>query len=265
MDDRFKELLETVASMYEMGQSLSDEFFHLIDTDPDGRQIILDQLTSWSHWYSLSSAEFTSIAAGILGMASLFADGDLKGDKIEASLRFAEKAADFEGSLEDASKHFGEEIAQKLVFQVVFANYYSQLAVARRNRSINFMLEQIREEVDDYVEIIFEAVSIDPSVVSNYEIAQFISKWTVERNKINLDKLAKAILGKYPRGKREPSVDQHRFMTTVLEEFLGSVKPETVDQMNQLLGLLQEGEDPVEAIKYHLRIRKRDTRRTKAH
>lgn len=265
MDNNLKRLLQATSSLYELGQSQSSEIFELLETNAKGREKLNEMLTSWSHWYSLSSAEFAVISVRIMGMGSILAESSGQGDRVEASLAFSEKIPDFEPSLDDAKEMFGvgEEQAEKLVLQVIFANHYSQLALARRNRSLNVMLEQIRERVDDYIEIIFEAISIDPLVVSNYEIATFIAQWTIANDRENLDKLARAIAGKYPRGNRDKSLDKHRLMTTALEEFIGSVTPETVDDMNQLLKLLHEGEDPIEAIKYHLRIRKKDTRRTK--
>lgn len=265
MNDKLNRLLEATSSLYELGQSQSEEIFELIEKNAAGRERLNEMLSSWSHWYSLSSAEFTVITASIMGMGGILAESSDKGDRVDASLAFAEKIPDFEPSLDEAKEilGLGEEQAQKFVLQVIFANHYGQLALARRNRSINVMLEQIRERVDDYNEIVFEAVSIDPSVVSNLEVANLIAQWTVANDRENLDKLAKAVAGKYPRGKRDESLDKHRLMTTALEEFTGSVTPETVDDMNQLLKLLHEGEDPIEAIKYHLRIRKKDTRRTK--
>lgn len=265
MDPKLKDLLEAAANMYEMGQTMYQEFQHLFHTDEEGREKLLKMLSSWSHWYSLSHAEFVSISAGILGMASILSESSEHTDRLDANLAFISKAKDFDGDTEHITSRFGEDVAHKLVLQVVFANHFSQLAMVRRNRSINCMLEQIREKVDDYIEIIFEAVSIDASVVSNPEISNFVAQWTVEKDVENLDKLSKSIAGRYPRGKRDESLDQHRFMTAVLEEFMGSIRPETVDEMNQLLKLLYEGEDPVEAIRYHLRVRKKDTRRAKAH
>lgn len=265
MDNNLKRLLQATSSLHELGQSQSSEIFELLETNAKGREKLNEMLTSWSHWYSLSAAEFAVISASIMGMGSILAESSGHGDRVEASLAFAEKIPNFQPSLDDAKEMFGvgEEQAQKLVLQVIFANHYSQLALARRNRSLNVMLEQIRERVDDYIEVIFEAVSIDPSAVSNPEIARFIAQWTVANDRKELDKLSKAILGKYPRGKREQNLDKHRLMTTALEEFTGSATPETIDDMNQLLKLLHEGEDPIEAIKYHMRIRKKDTRRTK--
>src|SRR5690554_4386723 len=93
-----------------------------------------------------------------------------------------------------------EKEARKLAIQLFFALTYSMKALAHRNRPINTMLEQIREKVDDYEEIIFEAISIDASVVGNSEIAGFISRWVITGNSEMLTKLSKAIVGKYPRG-----------------------------------------------------------------
>lgn len=265
MGDKLNHLLQAASSVYDLGQSQSKEILELLEKKPKGREKLYKMLTSWSHWYSLSNAEFTVISASVMGMGQILAESSQKGDRVDASLAFAEKITNFEPSLDEVKTAFGlgEEEAQRLMLQIIFANHYSQLALARRNRSLSVMLEQIRERVDDYIEIIFEAVSIDPSVVSNHEIASFIAQWTIANNHENLDKLGKAIAGKYPRGKRDQSLDKHRLMTAALAEFKGSVTPETIDDMNQLLKLLHEGEDPIEAIKYHLRIRKKDTRRTK--
>ncbi|WP_411361150.1 hypothetical protein [Pseudidiomarina sp. YC-516-91] len=267
MDDKLSRLLQVTSSIYDLGEEQADDFSKLLDENAEGRKRLNQMLTSWSHWYSLTSAEFRIVSACVMGMGGILSESSKKGNRVDANLAFAEKIPDFELSLDDAtaSLGLGEDETQRLILQVFFANHYSQLALARRNRSLNVMLEQIRERVDDYIEIVFEAVCIDPSVVSNLEVANLIAQWTVANNRENLDKLAKAVAGKYPRGKRDESLDKHRLMTTALEEFTGSVTPETVDDMNQLLKLLHEGEDPIEAIKYHLRIRKKDTRRTRAH
>lgn len=267
MDDKLSRLFQVTSSIYDLGEEQAEVFPKLLDKNAVGRERLNQMLSSWSHWYSLTSAEFKIISASVMGMGGILAESSEKGDRVDANLAFAEKIRDFEPSLDDAKEMFGlgDDEAQKLILQIIFANRYSQLALARRNRSLNVMLQQIRERVDDFVEIIFEAISIDPSVVSNHEVARFIAQWTVANDSENLNKLAKAIAGKYPKGKRDQSLDKHRLMTTALEEFTGSVTPETIDDMNQLLKLLHEGEDPIEAIKYHLRIRKKDTRRTKAH
>lgn len=261
MNKKLEDVLEQALELHQMGLSLAEEFLEQIKADKVGREKLLVKLTSWSHWYSLGSADISILIAELMGIAVTLSEAE---DRVDARLTFVEKAKTHELSLDEATGHFGAEVAEKLVLQVIFANYYSQLAISQRNRSINVMLEQIREQVPDYQEVIFEAVSIDPTVVSNFEIANHIAHWTISNDTAQLGKLSKAIVGKYPR-RREESLDEHRFMTTVLEELTGSLKPETVDNMNQLLNLLQEGEDPVEAIKYHLRVRKKDTRRANTH
>lgn len=262
MDEKIV-LLREILQLHQYCQSEAQEVFELVNIDTLGREKLFSSLTSWSHWYSLSHIELTMIAANLMGVHQLLKESSMSEDRFEANLRFASKVKTFEASLDEVNEVFGEEQAKLIVLQILFALHYSQQAISRRNRSINCMLAQIRKQVDDYQEIIFEAVSIDPTVVTNPELANIIARWTVENNEEYLTKLSKALIGKYPRGKRDADLDEHRYMTNVLEEFTDDLRAETIDEMNQVLNLLQEGEDPIEAIKYHLRIRKRDTRGTK--
>ena len=157
----------------------------------------------------------------------------------------------------------GEKQANKIILQLCFALNFNQQAIARRNRSINEMLEQIRDKVDDYEEIIFEAISVDKSVVTNFEVAEHISRWTICKETKLLKKLSKAIAGKYPRNSRMVALDEHRYMTAVLRDLSGEPTPQMVSEMNELLKTMAEGDDPIRQIRNHLDIRAKDTRKTK--
>ncbi|SDB37873.1 hypothetical protein SAMN02927930_01457 [Pseudidiomarina indica] len=185
-------------------------------------------------------------------------------DPLDAKMAFLERMKDFEFSTEILEQHMDKQEAEKKLATYLIALMFNMKAFAHRNRPINIMIEQIRNRVDDYEEIIFEAVSIDASVVSNPEIAEFISVWSFERNEEMLGKLSKAIVGKYPRGKRTVGLDDLRIMTAILEEVDGKVDVETVYEMSQLFNLIAEGKDLGAAIQKHLQTRKKDTRKSKA-
>lgn len=263
MDARKLKVLKEVMDFYKQKTAEENEFYKLLSQDPDAQLEFRNLVTNWSEFYSLSFVEFLAIFIILSGATPLLAKANEEKSRLDNQLSFLDQMKNFEISTHHLQQFMSEEEASKLMMQLTFALNYNMKAFAHRNRPINTMLEQIREKVEDYEEIIFEAISIDPSVVSNSEIADFIARWTAERNEANLVKLSKAIVGKYPRGKRTVGLDNYRMMVSTLEELEGKISAEAIDEMNSFLNLIAEGEDLDSAIRKHLQTRKHDTRKSK--
>src|SRR5690554_1803373 len=222
MDENKKQLLRQAHALLKQIKLSEKDFRYAALTEPDGLNKLEQRVASWSEFYSLSFLELLALFAYIAGALPTFEKTASQKHSYEAKLTFLGEMQGFKPSVEHLTEFVTKQEAEKLSIQVFFALQYSMKAFAHRNRPINTMLEQIREKVDDYEEIIFEAISVDPSVVGNSEIAGFIGRWFIAGNKDKLGKLSKAIVGKYPRGKRTVGLDNYRLMTSVLEEIDGT-------------------------------------------
>lgn len=260
MISKKEKVLKNVNKLRQEAKQEERRFFESLVNAPKARQNLQQYVTTWSDLYSLSFLEFIAMFAIVVGAAPLIEEAAKHSDSLDAKETFLKKFDDFEISTEFLEKYLSKDEAHQFIASFIIALHFNMAAKAHRNRSICEMLEQIRNRVEKHEEIIFEAISIDASVIANSEIAEFISRWTFERNKVMLDKLSKAIVGKYPIGKRMKGLDDYRLMTTVLEEIDGEVTSESVYEMNQLLNLIAEGKDLESAIQKHLQRRKKDKR-----
>ncbi|RUO19976.1 hypothetical protein CWE08_08650 [Aliidiomarina iranensis] len=260
MDEKEINILDQLHDLLKDGKKEEREFFDLLALNPEGRAKLESKLESWAELYSLTFLEFMALFVVISGASSLIEQANQHESRSDIQLAFLEQMESFDISLSSLSEALGEDEATACMMQFVFALQHNMKAIARRNRSINTMLEQIRNRVDNYEEIIFEAIAIDPAVVSNSEIANFIALWVVEQNTDRLTKLSKAIIGKYPIGKRIVGLDDMRMMIAVQEEVTGNLDAESVYEMSILFNLIAEGNDLEAAIRKHLQRRKHDTR-----
>lgn len=262
--DKRKAILRTVKEMREKTVQGERELYELLQEKKLSSENLMSHVETWSELYSLSFIQFITLLVLVSGLVPIVTKAAENSDLLDIKASFLEQMKDFELSTETLEKQMDKTEAEKILAGILLALSFNMKAYAHRNRPINTMIEQIRNRVDDYEEIIFEAVSIDASVVSNPEIAQFISAWTLQKNVDNLEKLSKAILGKHPRGKRTVGLDDFRMMTNVLEEIDGELDVETVYEVSQLFNLIAEGKDLGAAIQKHLQTRKKDTRKSKA-
>lgn len=262
--DKSKQILRQVNALLKQIKLSERDFQRAILSENDGLNKLEQRVASWSEFYSLSFLELLALFSYIAGAIPTLEKAASQKHSYEAKLTFLGEMQNFEPSIEHLTEFMDQNSAEKLAIQTFFALHYSMKALAHRNRPINTMLEQIRAKVDNYEDIIFEAISIDASVVGNSEIAGFIARWVISGNKDKLGKLSKAIVGKYPRGKRTVGLDDYRFMVVILEELDGEATSEAIYEMNQYLNLIAEGDDLESAIKKHLQTRKKDTRKSKA-
>lgn len=235
-------------------------FFESLANEPKSQEKLQQYVTTWAELYSLTFLELVTMFVIIAGAAPILREVAKHSDALNAKESFLNQMKEFEISTDFLENHLETDEARKTITSFFMALRFNIKALAHRNRTICDMLEQVRTRVEKHEEIIFEAISIDPSVVTNSEIAEYISRWTFERNETQLGKLSKAIVGKYPIGKRVVGLDDFRLMIAALEDIDGKVTPETVGEMNQLFNLMAEGTDPEAAIQKHLQRRKKDTR-----
>lgn len=260
MTSKKNQLLKEVSKLLKTLKQDERSFFESLATHPEAKEKLQKYVTTWSELYSLSLLEFMAMFVVVAGAAPILQEVTKYTDPLDAKESFLKQIENFELSTEFLENHLDTDEAQKFLAGFIIALQFNLKALAHRNRSICDMLEQIRTRVTKHEEIIFEAISIDPSVITNSEIAEYISRWTFERSEIKLGKLSKAIVGKYPIGKRTVGLDDFRFMIAALEDIEGNASVESVYQMNQLLNLVAEGNDPLAAFQKHLQRRKKDTR-----
>ncbi|WP_417664780.1 hypothetical protein [Pseudidiomarina donghaiensis] len=260
MASKKNKILKEVNKLLKTFKQDERSFFESLATDPKANEKLQKYVTTWSELYSLSFLEFMAMFAVAAGAAPILEHAAQHSDPLDAKESFLKQIENFELSTEFLETHLETDEAQKFLASFIIALQFNIKALAHRNRTICDMLEQIRTGVTKHEEIIFEAISIDPSVITNSEIAEYISRWTFERNQIKLDHLSKAIVGDYPRGNRMVGLDDFRLMIAALEDIEGNASAESVYQMNQLLNLVAEGNDPLAAFQKHLQRRKKDTR-----
>lgn len=257
-------LLKEIRGLQRQIQVAERDFQHAVATEVDAEERLEKSIVSWSELYSLPFIELLALYAVASDSLPTLEQAAEHSTPLDIKYSFLSQILEHQPSTDFLVQFISEKEARKLATQLFFALVYSMKALAHRNRPINMMLEQIREKVDSYEEIIFEAISIDASVVGNSEIAGFIARWVISGNKDKLGKLSKAIVGKYPRGKRTVGLDDYRFMVVILEELDVEATSEAIYEMNQYLGLIAEGEDLESAIKKHLQTRRKDTRTSNA-
>lgn len=260
MASKKETVLKEVNRLRQEAKQEERSFFESLATDPKSQEKLQQYVTTWAELYSLTFLEFVAMFAIVAGAIPILREAAKHSDPLDAKESFLNQMKEFEISTDFLENHLETHEARKTLASFFMALQFNVKALAYRNRTICDMLEQIRTRVNKHEEIIFEAISIDPSVISNSEIAEYISRWTLERDETNLGKLSKAIVGKYPIGKRTVGLDDFRLMIAALEDIDGKVTAETVGEMNQLFNLMAEGTDPEAAIQKHLQRRKKDTR-----
>lgn len=219
----------------------------------------LDRVSSWAFWYSLPFDELVLLLIVTSGLSSEF-DEELEDDVDDFRLELLKKLPNLEVNLTRLTDSMTEEESLQLLIQLIFATHFTIFAISQRNRTLNDMVWEVRSGADDYEKVIFEAVSIDPSIVSNPEIADVITRWTLQGNDKNLDMLARAIKGSYPR-KRADYANNLRTMMQMIEEIESEVSIKSLVSVNELLELVSEGDDIYSSLQKHLHTRRKDTRR----
>ncbi|WP_258808451.1 hypothetical protein [Pseudidiomarina sp. CB1] len=262
MENLKAEYLKGVYSLLKEIKSDSDEIFHAIRNDPEARGKLFFKVSNWSHWYSLPFVNLCAFAANLSGLTEPLIEAFKDEDLLKARLSFLDKISGHKLEFEKPEESWSEEQTVQLFVQVLFAIHYSLSAIGQRNRSLNCMVDELKSGCEKPEEVIFEAVSIDPSIIANADVALHISRWTLEGNAEYFDRLSRTIKGTYP-AKRAQYANDLRIMAQVAEDLEDELTVKTMYEMNQLLNLIVEGEDPYEAIRKHLQTRKKDTRRSK--
>ncbi|WP_173921174.1 hypothetical protein [Pseudidiomarina piscicola] len=264
MTSKKEKILKGVHKLRKSSKEGEREFYESLANDPKAKEKLQKYVTKWSDLYSLSFIEFLALFAAVAGIDTVLEKAAKHSEPLNIKESFLDQMKDFELSTDALESQMGTDEARKTLTSFIMALHFNVKALAHRNRTICDMVEQVRTRVERYEEIIFEAVSIDPSVITNAEIAEYISRWTSERNTVKLGKLSKAIVGKYPIGSRTVGLDDYRFMIAALEDIDGTVTVESVYEMNQLLKLITEGKDIGAAMQKHLYRRSKDARTSNA-
>lgn len=235
------------------------DIFNELQSGSSSAERFMQRVSSWSVWYSLSFDELVLMLIVVSGLTSEFAH-DTEDDVDEFRQALLDKLPSLEVKLTKLNDSMTEDETAELLIQLIFAANFTMFAIAQRNRTLNDMIEEVRAKVDDYDKVIFEAISIDPTIVTNPEIADVITHWTLGGNQKAFDKLARAIKGSYPR-KRADYANNLRTMMQMIEEIEGEVSIQSLVSVNELLELVSEGDDIYSTLQKHLHTRRKDTRR----
>ena len=219
----------------------------------------LGRVSAWAIWYSLSFQELVLLLIVVMGLADKF-DRELGDDVDLFRQSLLDEFPSLDVNLTKLNDSMTEDESAELLIQLILATHFTMLSISQRNRTLNDMVAEVRSKVDNYEKVIFEAVSIDPTIVANFEIADVISRWTLQGNDKALDNLSRAIKGSYPR-RRADYADNLRTMMRMIEEIEGEVSIKSLVSVNELLELVSEGDDIYSSLQKHLHTRRKDTRR----
>ncbi len=151
------------------------------------------------NWHPLYELEFNqSLAlffhsAGLLDTLKAIAESD---NPQAATLEFAENFEPPEGVEQRMTDQDKVNFAASIM-----CTFQNLSAISRYNKSINNLLEEARNGEDH---ALFNAIDVDPSVVSTETADKRISQAVVRQDKAFLDQLGRAVKGGYPRKKPDP-------------------------------------------------------------
>lgn len=224
------------------------------------REIQQDAKISWSHWYEVPQTVLNQLLMKASGFEKLFGKGTKKTafewmELLQEHLADEHTQPDFEVFSQDP------DTGKKAFIEIMIASQQNIIAIEQRNKSISYMVEQIRNRVARSDDFVLEALTVDPAAVSNPTIEKYIHKGAQDCDEKFLSRIPKALMKKSPRP-RDPSLDMLRLTMTLIAELQGKENPsiKAVEEANDLLQLVRESEDTVEAIRHHIKNRRRDRR-----
>jgi len=220
------------------------------------RNIQLERDISWSHWYEVSEQTLIQIMLKVSGLSKAF-DANQKKTPIEwiRSIQdvLSKAEPDFTVLNDDVIK------AENAFIELIIALNFNQAALEQRNKSISEMISAIKDKSDNSQELVLEAISIDPSVMSNLTIEKFIREAAETQDQKFLSKIPNAMMKKAPRP-RQPEFDQLRWFMRIIADMEQKENPslKAIEEANDILKLMRETEDTVEAIRHHIKVRRED-------
>lgn len=257
-----KQLLEAIFSTLKSNNEESKHVFNELRRESQTVEDFLKKVSAWSVFYSLSFEELIIFLVVVSGLAQQLEQEKDDDEVDEFRLALFTRIPSLEVNLTKLDESMTDDDTVELMIQLLFATHFTMFAIAQRNRSLNEMLTEIREQVDGYESVIFEAVSIDPTVITNPEIAEILARWTLRGEGDHFDKLARALKGAYP-AKRADYGNNLRTMMRMLEDIDGEVTIQSLLSVNELLELVREGTDIYSSLQKHLHTRRKDARRLK--
>lgn len=214
----------------------------------------------WSHWYEVPQTVLNQLLIKASGFEKSFGEDTKKTafewmELLQEHLADENTQPDFEAFSQD------RDIGQKIFIEIVIASQHNTMAIEQRNKSISHMVEQIRNRIPRSDDFVLETLTVDPAAVSNPTIEKYIQKAAQDCDEKFLSRIPKALMKKSPRP-RDPNLDMLRLMMMLIAELQGKENPsiKAVEEANDLLQLVQESEDTVEAIRHHIKNRRKDRR-----
>jgi len=215
---------------------------------------------SWSHWYEVSQTTVNQFFIQASGLNCVFKPGEKRTffEWMEV-LQTHLSEEKLEPNFNAFSKDEGE--GKKVFAELVIAAQHNLTALEQRNKTISDIVERVASSSPRAEDYILEAITIDPTVLSAPTVERFIQKAVLEQNNKFLSKISSALLKKSPRP-RDPEYDHLRLMMSVIAELQGRDNPslKALDETNDLLHLIKESDDTLEAMRHHIKTRRKDTR-----
>lgn len=217
-----------------------------------------DQLPNinWYQYYELSDKNFRKQLFKAAGQEAL-------GGKLKHSERlniFSEIESAVSVQDQSALRAFLSDANHKELLAISVAARFNFEAMKKFQRTINDMLGEIRAKNEGYESLIFKAAKIDSMVIATDTISEEQKNRVLNGDMSFIKKLSQAI-NPATSDKRQRHANTVRFLIYSLHKSSGNFP--TVDELvslNRQQGFLVEGEDVGEALRYHLREYKKQTR-----
>ncbi len=182
-----------------------------LDVLAEGTEKLSKHIEPWADLYELSFDTLLSTYFTVLGLGDLIEGTGKASDPHEYWLNFLESGAESLASPENLEAIFPE-------FLMLFQAVRGSLSAAKQYHvTMDVLLEQA-EAGDD--EALFNAVTVDRSVLANSVVAKRIARAEVASDEKFMDKLSKAVKRSRPRRPNQ-EYDDLRYMMKILLEGAG--------------------------------------------
>ncbi|MDN7125081.1 hypothetical protein J6I90_09335 [Pseudidiomarina sp. 1APP75-32.1] len=242
-------LLTEIDRIYKSAKQSMDEY-QLVQ-----RKVESERDISWSQWYEVPISTVANLMLKVSGFEEAF-KGQVKSleDWLVATNEFFATA---EGDLSVLDSDPAK--AENKFIELVTSLKYNHIALEQRNKSITEMVAAIRSEASNASELVLEAISIDPTAMSSPTIEKYIRNAATSGDERFLKRIPNALMKKAPRP-RQPELDQLRWMMMVVASLEKQENPSVgaMVETNDLLKLMNETEDTIEAIRHHIKTRRTD-------
>jgi len=185
-----------------------EEFKGTVAEKSEKLETYLKHALPWSYWYELPFNLFIVIVLDAFGLRDQFMEAARSSDPQQAVIDLMDED-------DEPDKEFDDRTDEEKGY--FFSLYFALDFNIRSLRIFSKYLNQLVSEAKNDDEALFDAVLIDPLVVSSPSIAKRIQKSSLENDKDFFQKLAKSITKTRPR-RPEKELDDTRLILAILNE-----------------------------------------------